>query len=686
MTANALENVRNIGIIAHIDAGKTTTTERVLYYTGESYRIGSVDDGTTITDYQPDEQQRGITITSAAVTCTWRGHTINLIDTPGHVDFTAEVERSLRVLDGGVVVFSAVEGVEAQSETVWRQADKYDVPRICFINKMDRIGADFQAVLEQMRERLGGRPLPVQLPIGAESGFVGAVDLVRQRAYYFDEESLGKTVIEKDIPENLAGAAAAGREHMLEALAEFDDELMEHFLDGREISEELIRQTVRKATLTGRVYPVFCGSALKHMGVQQVLDGVCDYLPSPLDRPPVEGRHPKRDRTEVRKPSSTEPFCGLVFKITSDPHGDLTFVRVYSGTLKSGTRVLNATRQAKEVISQLWHMQADRRRRVDAVGAGHIVAVVGLKHSRTGDTLAETQHPLVLESIEFPQTVVSMAIEPDSSADRDRLATTLALLSREDPTFEWRFDEEIGQTVISGMGELHLEVLKDRMLREFKLDARVGRPRVSYRETITRAVETEGRFVRQTGGHGQYGKVTMRFEPYQGGRRVEFEDGTKGGVIPKKFMPTIERAIRDEAATGVVYGYPLIRFKATLLDGDYHEVDSSEIAYQFAASDAMRRGIPEAGPILLEPVMRVEVTTPVQYLGDFIGDLNSRRADVTGVHVRGQYRLVDARAPLREMFGYASAVRGLSQGRASYTMEFLDYAPAPPKVRNGVVG
>ena len=625
-----LQRIRNIGIIAHIDAGKTTVTERILYYTGASHRMGDVDEGTTTTDYLQEEQERGITITAACITCTWQDDTINLIDTPGHVDFTAEVERSLRVLDGGVVVFSAVEGVEAQSETVWRQADKYRVPRLCFINKMDRIGADFYRTVEEIRERLGSRPVPIQIPIGAQGKFEGVIDLVERRAYYFTPETLGATVEEKEIPEHLAGEAKAWREKMLGTLAEFDDEILTKYVETHDAPEETVYRALRKVTLANQAYPVLCGAALRYIGVQRLLDAVVRYLPSPLDVPPVEGVHPKKpDKKEKRKADPTEPFCGLVFKIQSDQHGDLYFVRVYSGVLKKGTRVFNPRAGEKEIISRLWHVFADQREAAEEVQAGDIAGVVGLKSSVTGDTLCETQHPILLERIHFPQTVISMSIEPESSADKQKLGETLQLLKKEDPTFDWRFDDETGQTIISGMGELHLEVLKNRMTRDFKLNARVGRPRVSYRETIKQAVRVEGRCVKQTGGAGQYAKIEVAIEPYKGEEPVTIENKVKGGRVPIQFIPAVEKGLMNAAATGGRTGYPLIDVKFTLLDGDWHEVDSSDIAFEAAAADAVRKALDQAGVVLLEPIMKLEVVTPEEYFGDVAADLMSRRVEIT---------------------------------------------------------
>src|SRR5262245_5312188 len=629
-----LRSIRNIGIIAHIDAGKTTTTERVLYYTGEIHRMGDVDKGNTTTDYLEEEQERGITIVAAAITCSWKDAagkpiTINLIDTPGHVDFTAEVERSLRVLDGAVVVFSAVEGVEAQSETVWRQAAKYRIPRICFINKMDRIGSEFERVYREIEERLlESHPIPVQIPIGAGpegtmGEFKGLIDLITMKALLYKSEDMGSTITETEIPEALRPEAELWREKMLDGLADKDESFTEAYmahLEGAELAQSQIIAALRRVTLTGRVHPVLCGSSLRYVGVQRLLDAVAAYLPSPLDRPPVTGHHPKKGTEITRKPSLDEPFCGLVFKVTNDAHGDLSFVRIYSGRLKSGTRVYNPGRDKKEVCSRLYHIRADDREQIQEATTGDIVGIVGLKDSVTGDTLCDGAHPILLERIEFPETVISMSIEPVSSADKGKLAETLAALSREDPTFTFRVNEETGQTLISGMGELHLEVLKNRMTRDFRLKVHVGRPRVSYRETIKRAVKrVEGSCIRQTGGSGLYAKVTIDVEPEsqpKGAPVLHFATKLKGGVIPAQFLPAIEMGLREEAKSGGRTGYPLVDLKVTLVDGATHDVDSNELAFRFAASDALRKAVDEAGPVLLEPVMKLEVVTPDEYLGN----------------------------------------------------------------------
>ncbi|MGZ3381753.1 MAG: elongation factor G [Isosphaeraceae bacterium] len=690
-----LRQIRNIGIIAHIDAGKTTTTERILYYTGEIHRMGDVDKGNTTTDYLEEERERGITIVAAAITCRWKdAHgqpiTINIIDTPGHVDFTAEVERSLRVLDGAVVIFSAVEGVEAQSETVWRQAAKYHAPRLCFINKMDRIGAEFERVYNEIEERLlESHPIPIQIPIGAGpegtmGEFQGLIDLVAMKALHFQTEDLGSTFTVDEIPDELRLDAEAWRETMLNSLSAFDETFAEEYmahLDGAELSEAMIHAALRRATLTGRAQPVLCGSSFKYVGVQQLLDAVAAYLPSPLDRPPIVGHHPKKGTELARKPSPAEPFSSLVFKITNDAHGDLSFVRIYSGSLKAGTRVYNPGKDKKENSSRLYHIRADDREQINVAGTGDIVGIVGLKDSVTGDTLCDAAHPILLERIDFPETVISMSIEPVSSADKGKLADTLNALAREDPTFTFKVNEETGQTLISGMGELHLEILKNRMTRDYNLKVHVGRPRVSYRETIKKAVRrVEGICIRQTGGSGLYAKVTIDLEPEaqpKGAPVLHFVNKLKGGAIPSEFIPAIEAGLREEAKSGGRTGYPLVDLKVTLTDGAYHDVDSSDLAYRFAASDALRKAVEEAGPVLLEPIMRIEVVTPEDYLGNVTGDLSSRRALIDRTSTRGKLIVIDARAPLEKMFGYSTAVRSLSQGRASYTMEPLEYAPAP---------
>ena len=693
--ASPLRQIRNIGIIAHIDAGKTTTTERILYYTGEIRRMGDVDKGTTTTDYLDEERERGITIVAAAITCRWQDRedrpiTINIIDTPGHVDFTAEVERSLRVLDGAVVVFSAVEGVEAQSETVWRQAAKYRVPRLCFINKMDRIGAEFDRVFEEIVARLpDSHPIPLQIPIGAGpegsmGAFQGLIDLVAMKALYYETESLGSTITEAEIPEELRPDAELWRERMLDALSGFDDKFAEQYmksLEGEILAESMIRDALRRATLTGLAQPVLCGSSFKYVGVQRLLDAVSDFLPCPLDKPPVVGHHPKKDEELSRPPDPKAPFCGLVFKITGDAHGDLAFVRVYSGALKAGSRPLNPGREKKENCSRLYHIRADSREQIEAATTGDIVGVVGLKEAVTGDTLCDAAHPILLERIEFPETVIAMAIEPVSSADKGKLAETLAALAREDPTFRYQVNEETGQTLISGMGELHLEILKNRMVRDYKLGVHVGKPRVSYRETIKKPVKKVlGSCVRQIGGTGLFAKVYLDVEPEtqpKGSAPVKFLNKVKANEIPAEFFPAVEQAIREAARSGGRTGYPLVDLKVTFVDAQAHDVESNELAFRFAAAEALDNAVKLAGPTVLEPVMKLEVVTPPDYLGDLMADLMARRSEITNTFDRGPLRVIEARAPLAEMFGYSTAVRSLSQGRASYSMEPLEYAPAP---------
>ncbi len=673
-----IERVRNIGIMAHIDAGKTTTTERVLFYTGISYRIGEVHEGTAIMDWMVQEQERGITITSAATTCFWRDHRINIIDTPGHVDFTIEVERSLRVLDGAVAVFCAVGGVEPQSETVWRQADKYRVPRIAFINKMDRVGADFERVVGEIRDKLKATPALLQLPIGAEEKFTGVVDLLEQRALIWDRDTLGATYRVEPIPADLQAVAAARREQLVEALADHDEHLMEQYLEGKTIDAATLRRVLRAATLDLKVVPVLMGSAFRNKGVQPMLDAVVDYLPSPADVPPVVGK--VGDKLEERWPRDDSPFAALAFKIMTDPYlGTLTFLRVYSGRLESGSSVLNSTKQKRERIGRILKMHANKREEISEVLAGDICAV-GLRDTTTGDTLCDPAHPIVLESIEFPEPVIRIAIEPKTKADQDKLGESLNKLAKEDPSFRVSSDPETGQTLIAGMGELHLEIIVDRLLREFKVDASVGKPQVAYRETIRRAVEAEGRFVRQTGGHGQFGVVDIRIEPLGKGSGFEFVDATKGGVIPRNFIPSVEAGIRESMENGVLAGYPMVDIRATLLDGQYHEVDSSEIAFKIAGSMAFREAAEKANPILLEPVMEVEVVTPQEFMGEVIGDLNARRGKILSMEARGGAQVIESRVPLAAMFGYATRLRSITQGRATYTMQFAAYEPVPQQI------
>jgi elongation factor G len=673
-----LEKTRNIGIMAHIDAGKTTTTERILYYTGVTYKIGEVDDGTAVMDWMVQEQERGITITSAATTCSWKDHRINIIDTPGHVDFTIEVERSLRVLDGAVAVFDSVAGVEPQSETVWRQADKYHVPRIAFMNKMDRVGADFFMSIGSMVERLGASPVAVQVPIGAEDEFSGVVDLVQMKAVYFTDEKIGAGYIESEIPEHLIPQVRQYREKMLEVLADVDEKIMEKFLGGERISPEEISAALRKGTLEMKINPVFCGSAFRNKGIQLLLDATINYLPSPLDIPPVTGVIPGNGTHQVRNANEADPFSALAFKVMTDPFvGQLTFIRVYSGRLVAGSYVYNSTKGIKERVGRLLQMHANKREEIKEVIAGDIVAVVGLKGTLTGDTLCDEKDPIVLESMEFPDPVLSVAIEPKTKADQEKLSQSLAKLAQEDPSFKVSFNEETGQTIISGMGELHLEIIVDRLLREFKVGANVGKPQVAYKETIRKGSRAEGKFVRQSGGRGQYGHVIIGIEPLQAGKGFEFENKIVGGSVPREYIPAINKGIKEATDRGILAGYPVVDVKATLFDGSYHEVDSSEMAFKIAASMAFREAAKKASPVLLEPAMSVEVVTPEEYMGDVIGDLNSRRGKVQNIERRGNTQIIRVSAPLAEMFGYATDLRSKTQGRATYTMQFSHYEEAP---------
>lgn len=682
-----LERYRNIGIIAHIDAGKTTTTERILYYTGKTHRIGSVDEGTTVTDWMEQERERGITIVSAAVSAEWKGYPINIIDTPGHIDFTAEVQRSLRVLDGGVVVFDAVQGVEPQSETVWRQADRYGVPRICFVNKMDRTGASYERTIEMVRTRLGANPVAVQLPIGAEANFKGLVDLMTMEAFVWEDET-GREPRKIEIPADLVAEAQSMRERMIEQIAETSDELTLKYLEGEEISVEELKAALRQAVISGQATPVFCGSSLRNKGVQPLLDAVIDYLPSPVDIPPVKGTHPRTEE-EIERPADDDaPLSALVFKIVTDPYvGRLAYFRVYSGKVTQGTMVYNSTKDRRERIGRLIRMYADRREDVQEVMAGDIGAVLGLKESFTGDTLCDATNPILLETISFPSPVISVAIEPKTSADQDKMAEALRKLSEEDPTFQVRSDEETGQTVIKGMGELHLEVLVDRMLREFRVQARVGRPQVAYRESITRPVEkAEFRYVKQTGGRGQYGHVVLELQPGEPGSGITFENAIVQGVIPKEYIPAIEKGVREAAESGVIAGYPVVDVAVRLYDGSYHEVDSSEMAFKLAGSMAFKEGVQKAGPVLQEPIMLVEVVVPEEFLGDIIGQLNARRGDILGMEMRpGNAQAIRAMVPLAEMFGYATDLRSATQGRGVFTMEFDHYARVSENVARAII-
>ena len=679
-----LDKCRNIGIIAHIDAGKTTTTERILFYTGRTYRIGSVDDGTTVTDWMAQERERGITIVSAAVTAEWKGYQINVIDTPGHIDFTAEVQRSLRVLDGGVVIFDAVQGVEPQSETVWRQADRYLVPRICFVNKMDRTGASFDRTIESIRLRLGANPIPMQLPIGEESSFRGVIDLLTMRATVWDDE-LGKEPIVSEIPADLKAAAQDARNVMVEKIAEFDDDLIMKFLEGQPISNDELISVLRKAVIENKATPVFAGSSLKNKGVQPVLDAVIDFLPSPLEIPAAKGYAPDDPDTIIERPVNDDaPLAALVFKIVADPYvGRLAYFRVYSGKVVQGEAVFNPAKGRRERIGRMVRMYADRREDITEVYAGDIGAVLGLKDSFTGDTLTDPKDPIILESITFPEPVISIAVEPKTTADQDRMAEALRRLAEEDPTFKVRTDESTAQTIISGMGELHLDIIVDRMMREFRVQANVGRPRVSYRETISRAVpEINYKYAKQSGGHGQYGHVVFSMEPLERGNGVKFENKIVGGTIPKEYIPAVEKGVKEAAESGVIAGYPVTDILVRLIDGSYHEVDSSEMAFKMASIFAFKEGMQRGGPTLLEPIMKVEVVVPEEYLGDIMGQLNARRGEIQGMEMRqGNAQAVRALVPLAEMFGYTTDLRSATQGRGVQTMEFDHYASVPESVK-----
>ncbi len=681
-----LKRVRNIGIMAHIDAGKTTTTERVLYYSGKTYKIGEVHDGAATMDWMAQEQERGITITSAATTCSWSDHRINIIDTPGHVDFTIEVERSLRVLDGAVGVFCAVGGVEPQSETVWRQADKYNVPRIAFVNKMDRVGADFFRVVNEIEERLGHVAVPLNLPIGAEDSFLGVVDLVRMKAVIWDSDKMGAEYRVDDIPSGLVAQAEEYREKLLDAVLVHDDEMMEAYLEGEDLNEDALKVCIRKATMDIDIIPVLCGTAFKNKGVQTLLDAVVDYMPSPVDVPAIKGVHPDSDAEDHRPSDDDEPFAALAFKVMTDPFvGTLTFFRVYSGVLSAGSYVVNSVKGKKERIGRILEMHANDRKEVKEVRAGDIAAAVGLKFTGTGDTLCVDDAPIVLERMEFPDPVISVAIEPKTKADQEKMGVALSKLAGEDPSFRVRTDEETGQTIISGMGELHLEIIVDRMMREFNVDANVGKPQVAYRETIRRNVKSEGKFIRQSGGRGQYGHVWLEIEPLEPGSGFEFENKIVGGVVPREYIPAVGKGIEEAMQNGVMAGYPMVDIKATLYDGSYHDVDSSEMAFKIAGSMGFKEGVSKAKPVLLEPIMKVEVVTPEDYMGDIIGDLNSRRGRIQSMGDRGNAKVVEAEVPLAEMFGYATTVRSMSQGRATYTMQFNHYEEVPGNVAQEVI-
>ena len=670
--------LRNIGIMAHIDAGKTTTTERILYYSGRLHRMGEVHDGAATMDWMDQEKERGITITSAATTVHWKDTTINIIDTPGHVDFTVEVERSLRVLDGAIALFCAVGGVEPQSETVWRQADKYGVPRLAFINKMDRIGADFYNVLDMIKKRLGSNPVPLQIPIGEGDLFTGLVDLVEMKSVLYNESSLGTLFEEGEIPKGLVEKAKECRTQIFESVADYDEELMMKYLEGEDITNEELKSAIRKATLDGKIVPVFCGSAFKNKGVQRLLDGIIDYLPSPLDKEDVVGEDPDKNKTVVRRPDDDEPFAALAFKIMVDPFvGRLTFFRVYSGHVNAGSYLYNPISGKKERVGRLLQMHANHREDLETVYAGDIAAVVGLKNTRTGDTLCDFKHRIVLESMNFPEPVISVAIEPKTKADQEKLSQSLVKLSDEDPTFRVRTDEETGQTIISGMGELHLEIIIDRLLREFKVGASVGKPQVAYKETILKKVEAEGKFIRQSGGRGQYGHVVIELEPAEHGEGFIFEDGIVGGVVPREYISSVKSGIESAMKNGVLAGFPVEDIKARLIDGSYHEVDSNEMAFKVAGSMAFQNGAKKANPVLLEPVFSIEVIVPEEYLGDVIGDLNSRRGKISGILPRKDAQVISGTVPLSEMFGYATDLRSVTQGRAIYTMQFSHYEQVP---------
>jgi elongation factor G len=681
-----LEKTRNIGIMAHIDAGKTTTTERILYYTGRSYKIGEVDEGTATMDWMVQEQERGITITSAATTCFWRDCRINIIDTPGHVDFTVEVERSLRVLDGAVAILDAVAGVEPQTETVWRQADKYRVPRVVYINKMDRTGADFYLSLEMIRTRLGAVPVTIQLPLGKEDGFRGVIDLVDEVALVWPEDGQGQTFERVPIPAEHAALVKEYRERMLEVLSEVDEALMEKYLGDEKIPRDEIQAAIRAGTLAMKVVPVLCGASFRNKGVQPLLDAVIDYLPSPLDIPPMQGINPETREPEVRLASDAEPFSALVFKLMNDPFvGQLVFLRVYSGQLSSGSHVYNSTQQKKERVGRLLRMHARKSEDIELVSAGDIAAAIGLKFARTGDTLCDADHPIVLESMDFPEPVIAVAIEPKTRADEERLGMSLARLALEDPTFKVAVDAETSQTLISGMGELHLEIIVDRLLREFKVEANVGKPQVAYRETIRRKAEARGRFVRQTGGRGQYGDVEIEIEPSGAGKGFVFENKIVGGAIPREFIPAVEKGIREAMESGVLAGYPMVDVQVSLLDGSYHEVDSSEMAFKIAGSMAFKEAVRKASPVLLEPLMQVEVVTPEEYMGAVHGDLASRRGRIASMEARGSSQVIRATVPLSAMFGYATDLRSLTQGRATYTMQFARYDEMPSALAEEII-
>ncbi|MDI6602241.1 MAG: elongation factor G [Thermoanaerobacteraceae bacterium] len=680
-----IEAVRNIGIMAHIDAGKTTTTERILYYTGRLHKMGEVHEGTATMDWMVQEQERGITITSAATTCFWRNHRINIIDTPGHVDFTVEVERSLRVLDGAVAVFSAKEGVEPQSETVWRQADKYHVPRIAYINKMDIIGADYYNAIQMIKDRLNANPVAINIPIGKEDTFNAIIDLVKMRAYYYADD-LGTRIDEKEIPEDMIETAEEYRTKLIEAAAEVDDELMLKYLDGEDISEDEIKAVIRKGTVESKLVPVLCGTSYKNKGIQLLLDAIIDYLPSPVDLPPVKGLNLITGDDEERHPSDDEPFSALAFKIMADPFvGKLTFARIYSGTLKNGSYVYNSTKGKRERIGRVLLMHANHREDIDVAYAGDIIAIVGLKDTVTGDTLCDEEKPIVLESMEFPEPVISVAIEPKTKDSQDKLGISLQKLSEEDPTFRTYTDQDTGQTIISGMGELHLEIIVDRLQREFHVECNVGNPQVAYKETIKKAVKTEGKFIRQSGGRGQYGHVWLELQPLERGEGYEFVNNIVGGVIPKEYIPSVDAGVQEAMQSGVLGGYPVVDIKAILFDGSYHEVDSSDMAFKIAASMAFKDGMKKADPVLLEPIMKVEVVVPEEFMGDIIGDINSRRGKIEGMEMRAGAQVIRAYVPLSNMFGYATDLRSKTQGRGTYSMHTSHYDEVPKNIAEEIL-
>ena len=685
--AKSLDLQRNIGIMAHIDAGKTTTTERILYYTGVNYKIGEVHDGAATMDWMEQERERGITITSATTQCFWKDYVINIIDTPGHVDFTIEVERSLKVLDGAVGVFCAVAGVQPQSETVWRQADKYKVPRVAFVNKMDRTGANFYRVLEMMNDRLGATPVAIQIPIGAEDKFQGVVDLIEMKGYIWDVEGdFGMKFKEVEIPADLKDKAAEYRAKMIETAVEADEELMERYLEGGEITNEEIKSALRKGTVSLQFNPVLCGTAFKYKGIQKLLDAVVDYLPSPLDIPAITGINPETNQEETREASDDAPFAALAFKIMTDPYmGQLAYFRVYSGVFEAGNYVLNSTKDKKERIGRLLKMHSNKREEIKEIRAGDICATVGLKFTTTGDTLCDEKSPIILEAMEFPEPVISIAIEPKTKADQDKLSVALGKLASEDPSFRVRVDEETGQTVISGMGELHLEIIVDRLKREFKVEANIGNPQVAYRETFRKAVKTEGKYIKQSGGKGNYGHCWLEMTPLEPGAGFEFENKIVGGAIPKEYIPAIEKGVTEAMENGIVAGYPVVDFKVTVFDGSFHEVDSNEMAFKIAASMAFKDGMKQASPVLLEPIMKVEVVTPDEYMGDVMGDLSSRRGRIEGMNVQGNAQVINAMVPLKQMFGYSTELRSITQGRATYTMQFDHYEEVPANIAEEII-